>query len=147
MMPQFKVPQNLDMEDRIIGKLTISQFGYLAFGGLVAYVALIKLPGVFGIIIAIPVALIAFAFTFVRVQDQPFSKFVTSLISYIGNPRDRTWRRDETTPADTGLITADKQAKKVEKKATKKVYSAADIRKLAETVDSHGYTEVDDARE
>ena len=146
-MPQFKVPQNLDMEDRIIGKLTISQFGYLTFGGLVAYVALLKLPGVFGIIIAIPVALAAFAFTFVRVQDQPFSKFVTSLIGYISSPRDRTWRREETTSAEKGLIAADKKVKRVMKKAAKKVYSAADIRKLAETVDSHGYTEVDDARE
>lgn len=142
MMPQFKVPQNLDMEDRIIGKLTISQFGYLAFGGLVAYIAILKLPGSFGIIVAVPVALITFAFTFVRVQDQPFSKFVFSLIGYVTNPRDRTWHRDESS-SNASPIQADRAVKKVAKKPTKKSYSPADIRKLAETVDSHGYTTIE----
>jgi len=142
-MPQFKVPQNLDMEDRIIGKLTISQFGYLAFGCLIAYIAILKIPGTFGVIIAIPVALITFAFTFVRVQDQPFSKFIFSLIGYVTNPRDRTWHRDESS-SNASPIAADRAVKKVAKKTPKKAYTPADIRKLAETVDSHGYTTTDD---
>lgn len=145
-MPQFKVPQNLDMEDRIIGKLTISQFGYLAFGGLVAYVLVLKMPSPWGMIFAIPIALVTFAFTFVRVQDQPFSKFITSLIAYVGNPRDRTWRRDEAA-TNASPIRADKAVKKVAEKKAKKAYSPADIRKLAETVDSHGYTSVENTDE
>lgn len=142
-MPQFKVPQNLDMEDRIIGKLTITQFGYLAFGGLVAYVAILKLPGILGILVAVPVALITFAFVFVRVQDQPFSKFIFTLIGYVSNPRDRTWHRDDSVTT-ASPIQADKAIKVEAKKAAKKSYTRGDIRKLAETVDSHGYTTIDD---
>lgn len=145
-MPQFKVPQNLDMEDRLIGKLTFLQFGYLAFGGLIAYVLVLKIPGPFGYILAVPIGLITFAYTFVKVQDQPFSHFVTSLISYISLPRNRLWQHDSSN-VDPRLIQPDKAPKETEKKETKKVYTKDQIHELAETIDSHGYAKVDNTDE
>lgn len=145
-MPQFKVPQNLDMEDRLIGKLTFLQFGYLAFGGLLAYVIVLKIPGTFGYILAVPIGLITFAYTFVKVQDQPFSHFVTSLVAYISLPRSRMWQHDSSN-VDPHLIQPDKAPKKVEKKEVKKVFTPDQIHHLAETIDSHGYAKIDNSDE
>lgn len=142
-MPRFKVPQNLDMEDRIIGHLTLSQFGYLALGGMIAYFFLIKLPGLFGMLLAIPIGILSFALAVVRVQDQPLPKFLSSLIQYVLSPRNRSWKHDPSRQQES-LISAKKKSKKEVKKISKKMYSASDINKVADELDSHGYSGVGD---
>lgn len=141
-MPRFKVPQNLDMEDRIIGHLTLSQFGYLALGGMLAYFFLIKLPGLLGMILAIPIGILAFALAVIKVQDQPLPKFLNSLFRYVLSPRNRSWKHDPNSQQES-LISAKKEVKKEVKRTTKKLYSASDINKVADQVDSHGYSGIE----
>lgn len=93
---QFKVPQNIDMQDKIIGPLTLSQFFYLLFGGLIIYILFNKLVlnglGFIFFVLAIPIGLFSFALAFIKVQDQPFPSFVTALIKYLQTPRARIWQ-------------------------------------------------------
>lgn len=94
---QFKVPQNIDMEDKIIGPLTLPQFFYLLFGGIIIYILFSKLvlnglTFIF-IILAIPIGLFSFALAFVKVQDRPFPSFVLAAIKYLSLPRLRVWQR------------------------------------------------------
>ena len=35
---RYKVPQNIDMEDRIVGPLTMVQFVIVMIGGMIVYV-------------------------------------------------------------------------------------------------------------
>lgn len=135
-MPQFKVPQNLDMEDRIIGHFTFAQFGYLAFGAMLAYVLLIKIPGVFGLLLALPIAIFFFALAAVKVQDQPMPKFLISLVKYLAAPRNRIWQREQSTSAK--IIVADRK-KKQATAPHKKNYTAGEIGRVAAQLDSRGY--------
>jgi len=82
------------MEDRIIGPLTMKQFVYLLVGGMVFY-ATIK-AGNIGLIVflGIPVAILALCLAFIKIQDQPFSKFLFSLILFWVKPRQRIWFKD-----------------------------------------------------
>ncbi len=141
-MPQFKVPQNLDMEDRIVGKFTLIQFGYLALGGLIAYLALIKIGGFLGMVIAGAIGIFAFALAAIKVQGEPMPKFLSSLFKYIITPKERGWSQYQSSGKP--IIRADKAQKKSNKKVAKKIYSKKDLANVAEVVDSHGYSELDD---
>ena len=140
-MPQFKVPQNLDMEDRIVGKFTLIQFGYLALGGLIAYIALVKIGGYFGMLIGGIIGIFAFALAAVRVHGEPMPKFLSSLFKYVITPKEQSWSQDQS--GRTTIIREDKPTAKNQNKPTKKAYSKKDLESVAEIVDSHGYSELD----
>jgi hypothetical protein len=93
---QFKVPQNIDMQDKIIGPLTLPQFFYLLFGGVIIYILFNKLvlnglTFIF-VILAVPIGLFSLAMAFVKVQDRPFPSFVMAAIKYMSLPRARVWQ-------------------------------------------------------
>lgn len=93
---QYKVPQNIDIEDKIIGPLTMKQFVYLLSGGLIAYISYSYLGPTKGSLIAIPAILLALMLTFVKVQDQPFIYFLASFALYLVKPKKRVWRKEES---------------------------------------------------
>lgn len=90
---QYKVPQNIDMEDRIVGPLTLIQFVYVIIGGMIDYILFSKMgPTPLFFILAIPISLIALAFAFLKVQDQPFLHFVSAAVQFITRPKTRVWK-------------------------------------------------------
>ncbi|MEX1123569.1 MAG: PrgI family protein [Patescibacteria group bacterium] len=93
---QFKVPQNIDMEDKIIGPLTLTQFFYLLFGGVIIYILFGKLVltgySFLFWILAIPLGTFSFAMAFIKIQDRPFPSFFFAMIKYITTPRARVWQ-------------------------------------------------------
>lgn len=95
---QFQVPQNIDMEDKIVGPLTLKQFLYLLAGGLIDYFLFQNLAknyfAVF-ILIGLPVALIALAAAFLKIQEQPLAHFITAGLDYFTKPKMRLWQRHE----------------------------------------------------
>ncbi len=91
---QFQVPQNIDLEDKIVGPLTLIQFLYLLAGGLIDYLLLIFIGmKVIFWILAVPIGLFALALAFLKIQDQPLSSFVKAGLVYFSRPRMRYWQR------------------------------------------------------
>jgi hypothetical protein len=134
---QFKVPQNVDMQDRIIGPLTLSQFFYLLFGGVIIYILFGKLAvngyGFFFWILALPIGAFSFAMAFLKVQDRPFPMFFMAMIKYLTLPRARVWQH-YSAPTPT-------QKKPVAKKAVappKKQLDPIQVRELADILDTDG---------
>ena len=84
---QYQVPQFIDIEDRIIGPLTLKQFLYLALGGAILFVAWFIFKFYIWIVIAIPIAAIASAFAFIKINDRPFVYFFLSFINYHLKPK------------------------------------------------------------
>lgn len=98
---QYKVPQNIDMEDKIIGPLSLSQFFYLLFGGIIIYILFhrLALTGYYWLflLLSIPIGVVAFAFAFVKVQDRPFAVFAVSFFRFSTRPKERVWHHREST--------------------------------------------------
>ena len=84
---QYQVPQFIDIEDRIIGPLTLKQFLYLAFGGAILFVTWFIFKFYIWIIIAIPVTAAASAFAFIKINDRPFVYFFLSFVNYHLKPK------------------------------------------------------------
>lgn len=79
---QFKVPQFLDIEDKIFGPFTFKQFAYLTGGAGICYV-LYELLGL--LIGAIPILLVAGLsgmLTFYRPNGKPFITMLESSVKY-----------------------------------------------------------------
>lgn len=94
---QFKVPQFLDIEDKIFGPFTFSQFAYLAGGAGISYF-LYRLLGFW--LGAIPIMIIiglALALTFYRPNDRPFVDMLESAFTYLANSKLYIWQREKIT--------------------------------------------------
>jgi len=92
---QYKIPQNVQIEDKIVGPLTLRQLIYLAVGGGIAYVIYTILATKYYIeiwgIFVIPIVLLTLAITFVKIKGIPFAKWILLIIEYYKNPRTRTF--------------------------------------------------------
>ena len=86
-MAQYQVPQFIELEDRIIGPLTLKQFLYLAFAGAFLFVFWFLFVFYIWIIIAIPIMALAATFAFLKINDRPFVYFFLSFIKYFAKPK------------------------------------------------------------
>ncbi len=134
-MLQFKVPQNIDLEDKIFGPLTLMQFIYLMAGGMIIYAAYELASTAVFWIISIPVAMLTLSLAFVKIQDQPFSKFLTSAAFFFVNPKKRRWQKN---PKDEKFIqeTFPQKIQKKEKKIEVKKVEKSELEKLAGILDT-----------
>ncbi len=90
---QFKVPQFIDIEDKIIGPLTLKQFIYLLGGlGIIAISWFYFKLGLF-IIISIPIAIFTLGLAFYKINGRPLVSILGSLIKYITKPRLYLWKK------------------------------------------------------
>lgn len=90
---QFQVPQFIDVEDKIFGPFTFKQFIYL-LGGAGASFALYKLlPIYFSIPLIIPIATLALALTFYKVNNRPFIAIMESAVNYYIGAKLYIWKQ------------------------------------------------------
>lgn len=95
---QYKVPQNIDMEDKIVGPFTMKQFVYLLITGGLIYAWWSYLQNNFEdfefefALLAIPLGLLGFALALVKVNDRPFEYFLLNLIRFIFSPKKISWQ-------------------------------------------------------
>jgi hypothetical protein len=92
---QFKVPQFIDVEDKIFGPLTWKQFVFLAGGAGLCFICYKLLP----IYIAVPFILIigplAGMLAFYKINNKPFIFTMEAAIKYFLQTKLYLWKREE----------------------------------------------------
>jgi hypothetical protein len=92
---QFAVPQFTDVEDRLIGPLTLKQFLIvLGFGGFIFFLWSITGGGIIFFLIAIPVAALGAYVTFKKLNGRPFFVYMLPLLSFLVSPRVMIFKRE-----------------------------------------------------
>ena len=92
---QFSVPQFVDVEDKIIGPLTLKQFLVLLVGGVIIFVFKGIITNFFLLILAsIPVGGIAVVIAFGKVNGRSFGELIFSASSYVSDPRSFVFKKD-----------------------------------------------------
>ncbi len=92
---QFKVPQFLDIEDKIFGPFTFRQFVYLAGGAGFCFI-IFRLVGLY--IGTIPIAIVAgfsLALAFYRPNNKPFIYMVEAGIKYLMRNKLYIWQKQK----------------------------------------------------
>jgi len=93
---QYTVPQFIDVEDKILGPLSVRQFLILLVGILID-VALWRLMRLVPFLLTgIPLFAISVVFTFARINGMPFHYFVLNLVQSFRKPRLRVWDKTMT---------------------------------------------------
>ena len=92
---QYKIPQNVRIEDKIVGPLTLKQLIILGVGGGITYAIYVALARVYYVevwlVFTLPPGLLTLAFTFVKIKGIPFWQWITLVIEFFINPRKRTF--------------------------------------------------------
>ncbi len=93
---QFAVPQFTDVEDKLIGPLTLKQFlVLLATGGVILLFYSILKISFFFFIFALPVALLGLALAFGKFNGLPMLGYFPALVNYLVRPKVRIFKREE----------------------------------------------------
>mgnify|MGYP001617033420 CR=1 FL=1 len=94
-MKQFQVPQFIDVEDRILGPITMRQFFIMLipFGAGILLYFLLKFWLV--VIIVIPVLVGSAVFAFYKPYGMKFSRFFAAFLSFLLKPHMFIWKREE----------------------------------------------------
>lgn len=92
---QYQVPQFIEVEDKIFGPFTLSQFIYLA-GGVGFLVAMwLVLPLWLAIIVGVPVAGLGAALAFLKVNERPLIATIESAFDYFFRPKLYVWEKKQ----------------------------------------------------
>ena len=99
---QFKVPQFIDIEDKVFGPFTFRQFAYLAGGAGFVYLSFKFLPILLALVIAPIFAGLALALTFFKYNDKPFINVLESFFRFYMRSRLYLWhKQDPVAPRKT----------------------------------------------
>lgn len=84
---QFQVPQYIEVEDKVVGPLTITQFLYLASAFLFAFIAYFFLVPWLWIFVSGIAGLCAAALAFARYHGRPLLAIIFAALRYWREPR------------------------------------------------------------
>ncbi len=138
-MGQYKVPQDVQREDRIFGPFTLKQFLFLIGGAMIGYMTysiFSKLGAgsfslLMGLLFFAPIA----SFSVVKIQGMELSDYLTALIIYLAKPRKRVWAKDISLPDIS--YTPKKEETEVQNINPQEVKSR--LEQLAQVLDSRGW--------
>lgn len=107
-MEQHPVPQNVTtFQFRLIGDMTLKQFGYLCAGAILAFISYkLPLPLVFTWPLTTFFALLGVGFAFVPIEERPMDVWVFSFFKSIYSPTQYIWQREPPRPPSPSPITA-----------------------------------------
>lgn len=90
----YQVPQFIDIEDKIIGPLTIKQFVYLAAGFLIIFFSFFVLKPIIWFMVALIIGSISLALAFVKYNGKSFLSLVIAVLKYFWKPRVYVWQKN-----------------------------------------------------
>jgi hypothetical protein len=146
---QYKIPQNVGIEDKIVGPLSLRQLIIVAVGTGISWVLFAIMSKLYEVnfieyaVIAMP-ALLSAAFALIRINDQSLTKYLQLLMEFSMKPKRRVWDHrgiaslvapdlGEPVTAEASTMNSDLLAK------SKK---ASNLRQLSLVLDSGGFEHV-----
>lgn len=152
MANQYKIPQNLDIEDKILGPFTLKQFLYIIVGGITIYV-LFNIIGIKNLTlflaISIPIALLVLALVFIKINERPFVDFIFYFLQFLKEPRERRWIKStkiRTFEAMVKVSEEEQQSQKELARLAKQGIVRSRLADMAMVLDTRGWTQSDVTR-
>lgn len=133
---QFKIPQNVQLEDKIVGPLTLKQLATLGIGLGIAYAFYVGLGKTYTMLVWIwPVGffvILTLLITFVKINGIPFGKWCFLMVEFMFIPRKRVFIMGAGDVYKATIFAEKEKSKDMQKILTKKEKDQEKIRKLGE---------------
>jgi hypothetical protein len=136
----YKLIQDIEAEDHILGPLTLRQFIFAlvaVFCFYLSFLCLSKLHAPFLLIIFMPPGLFCAFFAFPFGRDQPTEIWALAKLRFLFKPRQRIW--DQTGIKELVTVTAPKKIEPVLTNGLSQTEVASRLKALANTIDSRGW--------
>ena len=136
-MGQYKVPQNVEAEDHILGPLTFKQFIYGLSGFLwaAACFSLFRSVPAVMLIVGFPPTMLLMLLAFFKRDGQDFESLLIAMIAFFSAPHMRIWVKDDLI--EQFHIEPTKKAAEVTQRNPKEVIS--ELEKVSKLLDSRGW--------
>ncbi len=134
-MQQFTVPQFIDVENKIIGPLTVRQFLIILSAAIIAGIAYRLFDFSLFLTITIILGIIAITFSFVKINGRPFHFFILNILQTFRRPHTRIWNK---VPAPEQEIKTESISKNNDQPAPKELYQKSRLSELSLIVDTKG---------
>jgi len=135
-MEQYSVPQFIEVEDKVIGPLTLRQFLYLLSGAgacAMAYLAFDLALFIFSTIFIIGLTA---ALAFVKINGRPVPDYAASVVHYFTRPKLLLWSKEKEIIKATD--TKKRQIKKEEEIGKPKELEKGRLHELSLILDKYG---------
>lgn len=137
-MDQIIVPQFLDVEDKIIGPITVRQFIELMVAGLLIFIfykifdfSLFAVSGLLTLGITLVIA-------FIKINGQPFHFFLLNFFATLKSPKLKIWRKQYSDSELASLRDNQEVKKALPKTIVRKSVSSSRLSELSLIVDTGG---------
>lgn len=134
-MQQFTVPQFIDVEDKVVGPLSVRQFIILmvTFGLVALFYKLFDFS--LFVVSGIIMILVSSAFAFVNISGMPLHYFLLNLAQTLSRPSLRVWNK----ALELEIIDIVSESTKKETVTNQRLYTSSHLNRLALIVDTKGY--------
>jgi len=95
---RYQVPQFIEVEDKVIGPLTIKQFIYVVGGGGMCFIAYTYLPIYIAVLIIAIVGPLSLALAFYKINNKPFIDFLESGFLFYTKQNLYIWKKEDKKP-------------------------------------------------
>ncbi len=133
---QFIVPQFIDVEQKIIGPLSLRQFFTLLLGGIAVAIEWRYSDLALLIILALPTVIICVSLAFVQINGSPLHYFLLNFVSIFTKPLLRVWSKNYKIK--TKEVSRPVKADKTPTLPTRPMITHQRISELALVVDTGG---------
>lgn len=138
-MSTYKVIQDVEADDKLVGPLSVRQFVYAAIAGLGIWLSVMSVTkGVsFMLVLLVPTVLFTGFFAFPWGGDQPTELWALAKIRFMLKPRKRIW--NQSGAKDVVTITVPKKVERVLTNGLSQNEVQSRLSALADTIDSRGW--------
>ncbi len=98
---QFKVPQFIEREAKIIGPLTFKQFLFVGAGGVIIFIlysSLAQTSVIAFLFLTLVIAAISLSFAFLKIEGHPLANVFLGFTNFISSPKVYLWERKKFIP-------------------------------------------------
>lgn len=92
---EYQVPQFIEVEDRIIGPLTMKQFIYIAGAVGICVISFVYLPIFLALLVAAPIVALAAALAFYKMNGKPFIEILEAGFNYYTRAKLFLWKHKD----------------------------------------------------
>ena len=93
---EYQVPQFIEVEDKIVGPLTLRQFIYIAGAVGICIVFFVSLSFVIAFLLSAPVVALAASLAFYKVNGKPFIEVLEAGFNYYTGAKLFLWKHGES---------------------------------------------------
>lgn len=102
---QFRVPQFIDLEDKVVGPLTLKQFAYILGAGGFSFIIWTFIPiRIIAIILILLVGGLFLSLAFVKINNRPFADLLESAFAFYTGSKIYTWKQPQEHAAEDSHI-------------------------------------------